>query len=155
MVTKIIDHVAFSSSISSLMIGVNIFEHLPWIKNCHSFHLVLRTTSTMPTSSSLNSWPHVSKGVSMLPSNPTTLPQYVPRPFSKTRISHIFCSPQISHILFRLLSPAYLFHFFPDPSLPYSVLHLYIPLMYQILSSPLEPLKFPFPLIGMLTPSSS
>lgn len=91
----------------------------------------------------------------MLPSNPTILPQYVPRPFSKTRISHIFCSPQISHILFRLLSPAYFFYFFPDPSLPPSILHLYIPLMYQILSSPLEPLKFPFPLIGMITASSS
>lgn len=68
--------------------------------------------------------------------------------FSKTIISHILSSPQISHILLHFLSPA---HLFLDPSPPHSILGLlYISWTYQTLSSTLGPLKCPFPLIGML-----
>lgn len=84
----------------------------------------------------------------MLPSNPTTLLQYVlSPPFSQTSISHILGSSQSSYIL----SPAYLSHFSPDPSPPHSIIvHLlYIPRTHQMLSSASGPLKFSFPLIGM------
>lgn len=63
-------------------------------------------------------------------------------------ISHILCSPQISHILLHFLSPA---HLFLDPSPPHSILDLlYSSWTCQTLSSTLGPLKLPFPLTGML-----
>lgn len=77
----------------------------------------------------------------MLPSKLTTLPQYVPCPFSKQGF-HTFSALPKSPT--SLSAPSVL----PTSStssqipLPLSILHLYIPLMYQILP-PWEPLKFP------------
>lgn len=118
-------------------------------QNCLSFYLILRATSTMLTNSHLNSWPHISKGVSQC-CQATLL--HFPSMFSPRSpiISHILCFPQICHILLHFLSPAHLSHFL-DPFPPHSILDLpYIPVIYQSLSVALEPLKFPFPLMGPL-----
>lgn len=87
----------------------------------------------------------------MLPSNPTTLLQYVLSPILPNKYSHI------PRLFSKLLHPPPLPQSclplppLPSPSPPHSIVYLlYIPRTHQALSSASGPLKFSFPLIGML-----